>query len=182
MTKIYFATTNEGKLKEARQILNIEIESAGMEVEEVQSLDPQEVASKKARAYYEVLKKPILVEDVSLVFKALNKLPGTYINDFSKTLGNDGMIKLILTEQSREAVAQTTLVFIDEQGTEHVFEGITEGTITTEQRGNKGFGWDPIFVPLGQEKTFAEMDDTEKNNYSMRGKAFELFRQWLVKK
>ena len=85
MKKLYFATTNEGKLKEAKSILKVEVVGTPLEIDEVQSMDPIEVATKKARLYFEKLRKPIFVEDVSVFIKALNGLPGPYIDAFMKT-------------------------------------------------------------------------------------------------
>lgn len=180
MKKIYFATTNEGKIKEAKEILGIKVVGSGLEIDEIQSLDPIEVATKKARAYYRKLRKPILVEDVSLSFKSLGGLPATYINDFSGALGNDGLVKLIKSKD-RSAAAQTTLVFYDADG-EHIFIGMVKGKIAKKPKGNSGFGWDPIFIPNGGTRTFAEMEDGEKHQYSMRAIALRKFKKWLEKK
>lgn len=174
ISQIYFATTNAGKLKEASEILNLEVLACGLDVDEIQSLDPIKVASQKARDYYAKLQKPVLVEDVSLAFLALNGLPGPYINDFLKALGNQGLIDLLADKSDRRAIAQTTLVF-----DEHVFIGKIEGTIATELAGDNGFGWDPIFIPDGFDKTFAQMTDDEKNKCSMRALAFGEFKTWL---
>lgn len=181
MQKIYFATTNEGKIAEARLILGIDIESAPLEIDEVQSLDPILVAVKKAKAYYKELKTPLFVEDVSLSFSSLRGLPGPYINDFATVLGNDGLIDLLRGKEDRTAIAQVTIVYIDENGYENVFEGKIEGKITSEPKGTFGFGWDPIFTPTGSNRTFAEMTTEEKNEYSMRGIAFKKFRLHLQK-
>lgn len=179
INKIAFATTNEGKLKEARELLGIEVEGSGLEIDEIQSLDKSIVAEKKARAYYDKLQKPILVEDVSLEIEALNNLPGTYINDFSKALGNEGICELLKDKENRNATAYTTLVFIDEKGDSHEFVGEVKGKVSLHPRGADGFGWDPIFIPDGETRTFAEIKAEEKNKYSMRAKAFEKFKAWL---
>lgn len=179
MKEIVFATTNEGKLKEARDILGIEIEGSPLEIDEVQSLDPEEVAVKKAKAYFKKLKKPLIIEDVSLVFNALKTLPGTYIDDFFKYLGNDGLIKLITSD--RRATAITTIVHMDENGSHYIFQGKVKGKIAEIPRGEKGFGWDSIFIPEGEERTFAEMELEEKNEYSMRRIALMKFKAWLEK-
>lgn len=178
--KLYFGTTNEGKLAEARALLDMEIEGSGLTIDEIQSLDEGEVATKKGLAYFEKLKKPIVVEDNSLTFQALNGLPGTYINDFSKVLGNEGLIKLIAGSTDRCATAKTTLVYVDKAGVTHTFFGEIHGDIVTEPRGDKGFGWDPIFQPYGSEKTYAEMDMDEKNKYSMRAQAFAKLKEFLA--
>ncbi len=176
---IYFATTSPGKLSEARQLLGIDVQGCGLEIDEIQSLDPETVAIKKAAAYFQELKKPILVEDVALTFEALDKLPGTYINDFFKVLGNQGLVDLLQSARNRKAIAQTTLVFVDQDGKSHIFTGIIAGEIAREPRGNNGFGWDPIFIPDGDTLTFGEMTETEKAKYSMRAKALANFKEWL---
>lgn len=179
MKELVFATTNRDKLREARSILGVEILGEELEIDEIQSTDPIEVTRKKARAYYEVLKKPLFVEDVSLGFEALKGLPGPYINDFSKKLGNRGLIDLISQHGSRNAIAQTTLVYIDADR-EQEFIGEVKGKITYRPRGENGFGWDPVFIPEGSEKTFAEMDLEEKNQYSMRARALMNLKNWLA--
>ncbi|KKU03311.1 MAG: Ham1 family protein [Candidatus Amesbacteria bacterium GW2011_GWB1_47_26] len=176
---IYFATANEGKLKEASAILGIEVLGCGLDIAEIQSLDPIKVAVQKAKDYYLKLQKPILVEDVSLAFAALNGLPGPYINDFSKALGNTGLLELLVSKSVRSATAQTTLVFIDASQQEHVFMGKIKGTIAPAPTGDNGFGWDPIFIPQGHTKTFAQMTDAEKNTCSMRALAFQEFKTWI---
>lgn len=176
---IYFATTNAGKLKEAAALLGIEVLECGLEIAEIQSLDPVKVGVTKARDYYAQLHKPILVEDVSLTFTALNGLPGPYINDFSKALGNPGLIGLLNSKSDRTATAQTTLVFLGGQEQEHIFTGVIKGSISGSPAGDNGFGWDPIFIPDGHTKTFAQMTDAEKNTCSMRALAFQQFKTWL---
>lgn len=177
--KLYFATTNENKIAEATKILGVEIEGSGLAIDEIQSLDPIEVAHKKAQAYYDVLKKPIFVEDSTLTFEALKGLPGTYINDFLKALDNEGLCKLIKNESNRKATAGVTLVLIDESGQWHEFTGETKGEIAQEPLGDNGFGWDAIFVPEGDTRTFAQMTQDEKLQYSMRARAFEKMKIWL---
>jgi len=177
--KITFATTNVGKIAEAAAILGVEIVPTGLEIPEIQSLDPKKIAVQKAADYFAKLHVPLLVEDVSLSFAALNSLPGPYINDFSKAMGNKGLIELLNNARNRTASAITTLVYCDQTGSPFVFQGIINGTIATEERGTNGFGWDPIFIPEGQPKTFSEMDNAEKNSLSMRAIALRQFKSWL---
>lgn len=176
---IFFATTSQGKLDEARKFLGIDVQGCGLEIDEIQSLDPETVALKKAAAYFQELKKPILVEDVSLSFEELGKLPGTYINDFFKVLGNPGLVDLLANAANRKATAQTTLVFVDQDAKSHTFTGIVGGEIASEPKGSNGFGWDAIFIPDGETRTFGEMSETEKAKYSMRAKALAKFKEWL---
>lgn len=123
MKHLYFATANKDKLKEARNILGTNVLGFDMDVDEIQSLDPKKVAVEKARSYYSKLKKPIFVEDISLTFNALNNLPGTYINDFSKSIGNIGLIKLLSGYKNRSAFAQATISYIYKESKYKVFIG-----------------------------------------------------------
>lgn len=177
MQILYFATHNKDKLKEAGEILGLPIKAAGFEVDEVQSLDPVEVAVKKARSYYQKLKKPIFVEDVSLSIEALNGLPGTYIDAFLKTLGNSGIIEILKGKVNRRVFAQATITYIS-KNIEKVFIGSVKGAIADKPRG-EGFGWDPIFIPNGFNRTFGEMTLTEKNKFSMRAIALKKLKKWL---
>lgn len=179
MAKITFATGNKNKLMEAEAILGVDLEGTDLKIQEIQSLDPIEVASEKAREYYKQLKRPVVAEDNSLFFDSLNGLPGTLVDYFSDALGNKGIIKLLKSSKNRKAVAQSTLAYVNKSGEIFTFVGKMKGKITMTERGKNGFGWDPIFVPEGSKKTLAEMDLKEKNRYSMRKKAFMKFRNWL---
>ena len=105
MDFIYFATTNKDKLGEAAQILGVKVEGVKLDVPEIQSLDMSKVALYKARHYYRELKHPLFVEDTSLIFSALNGLPGPYIRDMSEALGNEGLVKLLSGFSDRTAKA-----------------------------------------------------------------------------
>jgi len=177
---MYFATTNQGKLKEASTILGVEVVGIPLEIDEIQSLDPIEVATKKARSYWSSLKKSLFVEDVALFIDSINGLPGTYIDAFMKALGNEGILEVLKSDEQRDATAQTTIVYVDVKGNNHLFVGRTIGSIALKPRGG-GFGWDPIFIPKGSKKTFGEMTMGEKNKYSMRSKALKEFKKWLDK-
>jgi len=176
---ITFATTNEGKLREAADILGIKVVGTPLEINEIQSLDAAKVAIQKAHDYFAELTCPLIIEDVAFSFDALKGLPGPYISDFSKALGNDGLIDLLGSKENRRATATTTLVYVDENGTDHIFSGEMEGTIAIESKGTNGFGWDPIFIPKGETRTLAEMELGDKNRYSMRAKTFSKLKSWL---
>jgi len=172
MKRIIFATTNEGKVKEAMEILGIRVQPVKLNIDEVQTLDPIECVKKKAHAAYFLVKKPILVEDTSLFFKAWKGLPGVFIDYFMKTLGNQGILRLLKDEYNRGAIAQTSLCYFDGKKCT-VVDGKVRGKIARRVRGDNGFGWDPIFIPKRKNKTFAEMTSEEKNSLSMRKIALE---------
>lgn len=178
--KMIFGTTNEGKLNEARQILEgIEIEGSSLDFPEIQSLDLTEIALQKAHGYFNELKQPVFVEDQGLYFKSLGGLPGPYIKDFLKSLGPIGLCKILDPFPSREAVAQTIIAFADKNGGVHIFDGQAKGTISKVPKGERGFGWDFIFIPKGEKRTFAQMSQVEKNAISMRAIALRKFKKWL---
>ena len=177
---LYFASHNLDKLREAQEILGVPVKAAGFEVDEIQSLDPVEVAVKKVRSYYEKLKKPIFAEDVSVSIKSLKGLPGPYIDAFMKTLGNEGIVEIMNGKKDRNVTVQATVVYVSEKGKEAIFIGKVEGIISEKPKG-EGFGWDPIFIPKGETRTFGQMTMEEKNKYSMRAKALKKFKKWLEK-
>lgn len=180
MEKLIFATTNQNKLEEARNILGIEIEGIELpDIEEIQSLDIVKVARYKAISYFTKIKKPLIVEDTSLIFNALNALPGTYINDFSKSLGNSGLLKLLSPYKDRTAKAVTVIAFIESLEHIEIFLGEIEGTISQQEKGTNGFGWDPIFIPTDSDITFGEMNSDQKNLISMRKLALNKLKSFL---
>ena len=178
MQKLTFITGNAAKARYLSNYFHISVEHVKLDLPEIQSLDTAEVAEDKARRAYAILKTPVLVEDGSLVFSALKSLPGPLIKWFYETLGNDGLCKLVDGLDERNAVASVVFALCDESGV-HAFEASTEGTISARPRGDIGFGWDPIFIPEGHTKTWAEMSDDEKHETSMRKPALEKLSKYL---
>ncbi|HEX2183172.1 MAG TPA: non-canonical purine NTP pyrophosphatase [Rubrobacteraceae bacterium] len=177
-----FVTTNESKRREAQRILGVELESAALDVPEVQSLDFAEVAAHKARAAREALGSPsypVLVEDSGIVLGAWNGLPGALTKWFVAGVGNEGILRM-LCGGDRGARAVCAVAVAGAAGDVRVFEGVVEGEVAAEPRGEEGFGWDPIFVPLGGRLTYAEMGE-RKHEDSHRARAFGQVRKWLEK-
>lgn len=173
-------TGNPGKLEEIKRLLpGVIVNSLPLDIQEIQSLDPREVALAKAKAAYEVSgKEPGVIEDVSVIIPALKGLPGPYIDAFMKTLGNEGIVKLLEDSGDRSASALINVVYTDNKGESHIFEGEVRGSIAEKPRG-EGFGWDPIFIPKGETRTFGEMTPEEKDKYSMRAIAFAKLLEYL---
>ena len=172
------ATTNRNKLDEFRRILpDIEIVGVKLATEEIQSLDPYKVVEHKAiEAYKANDYNPILVEETSLALRGLGGRPGTYIKDFCEEAEMRRMIaEGWLKGRDRTAVAKVLIAVYD--GAEaQIREGVTVGTIAETLRGAKGFGWDDMFIPEGDTRTFAEMSDAEKDQHNMRRKALMALR------
>lgn len=168
----FFATKNENKLREVGEILGRGLEQISVELFEPQGVKVEDVVREKAEDAFHKTGKFVLVEDTSLEFVAWNGLPGALIKWFLDTTGNEGMLKMLFGETNRMAIAKTAVGFFDGAKAQ-VFVGEISGTIPETVRGTGGFGWDPIFIPDGHEKSFAEMTSAEKNAISMRKLAIE---------
>ena len=145
---------------------------------EIQELDANKVIKHKLNFALEHHKGSFIVEDTSLYFSGLNGLPGPLIKWFVKTVGNDGLLKMVEAFGDFRVEARTIIGYASEKGEIKFFEGKVQGMIVSP-RGKNGFGWDPIFQPDGQEKTFAEMSVEEKSRLSMRRLALTKLRKFL---
>ena len=122
------------------------------------------------------MKGPVIVEDTCLSFNALKGLPGPYIKWFLEKIGPEGLHKLLAGFEDKSAQAICTFAFTRDENSEVIlFQGITEGIIV-EPRGCRDFGWDPIFQPLGYDKTYAELPKEVKNTISHRFRALDKLR------
>lgn len=175
---ITFITGNQGKAKYVSDYFDIPVACAKLDIREIQSLDLREIAENKARQAFALLKKPVLVEDVSLVFKDMKGLPGPLIKWFLESLGNEGLCRLVDGFSSRQARADVAFALCDKNGFK-LFSAKKEGIIARKPRGKAGFGWDPIFIPKGCKKTWAEMSKEEKHQTSMRRIALDKLKKFL---
>lgn len=179
--RIHIVTSNIQKGAEAVAILREEGVDAAIIVDkklEVQSTSLEEVALKAARIAYTKHKVPLAVDDSGLFIEALGGFPGVYSSYVYKTIGIKGVLKLLEGESNRRACFKTVVAAIIPP-LEVIEKGEVCGTISTEPRGSEGFGFDPIFVPDGYSRTFAEMSLEEKNSISHRGLAFRLLARRL---
>jgi len=177
--KLNFVTSNFHKAQELTQILGFSVELANLDIAEIQSLDIQEVAQAKAEAAFTQLKKPVLVEDTSLEIAVLGNLPGTLIKFFLEQLGSEGICALLKFHDNRQALATACFCLYDGQEFKF-FVGKIAGQISMKPLGESGFGWDNIFVPEGQDKTFAQLTAQEKNAISHRRQALEKLKRFLL--
>jgi XTP/dITP diphosphohydrolase len=180
---IELATKNQNKINEFKRLLkDYEIVAKDIDVEEIQSIDPIKVISFKAKEAFKANQfNPILVEDTSLEIKGLSNKPGTYVKDF---LGDLEMRKMVsevwLKNRDRSCIARVMLGIFDGKEV-HYWEGKIEGMIAESPSGMNGFDWDDIFIPKGENRTFAEMDSKTKDAFSMRKIAIEKFIENPVK-
>ena len=180
---VYLVSTNIHKYLEAREVLaslGLSLAFLRDEAPELQSTDLAQIAAWGARWAAERWDLPVLVEDTGLFIEVLNGFPGPYASYVLKTIGLEGVLRLLKGAEDRRACFKTALAFCDGRDAEPVvFTGEACGTIAHEPRGTGGFGYDPIFVPEGGDgRTFAEMSTSEKNAYSHRAKAFRAFGEW----
>jgi XTP/dITP diphosphohydrolase len=166
-------------LREAQQILALDLVHANLEgLFEIQTSCLDEVVRHKSSQAYEILKCPVMVEDSALIFSAWNGLPGALVKWFEKGVGCEGMLRMLepFEDRSAKAICQ---VAVNDGKEIIVAKGEIAGTISRELKGSNGFGWDVIFIPDGESRTFAEMSADEKNAVSHRRKAFESLRDLL---
>ena len=170
--QLVFLTGHMNKLKEAQYILgdDFKINNKKLDLDEIQSTDVEEVIKHKIESAYKVLKKPVFCEDTGVYIKNMNNFPGALIKFYLDHLGNK---KITQFNGGSKAYAETVIGYHDGK-TVHFFKGRINGTIADKPKG-KGFGWDPIFIPKNDKKTFAQMKSEDKNKISMRAKAFKKF-------
>ncbi len=179
--KIYFATANKGKFKECKEFMKkhgIKVRQKKIELLEIQANTLEEVAKFKIREAYEKIKAPVFVEDAGLFIKALKGFPGVYSSYVYKTIGCKGVLKLMENAKEREADFKAVIAFANKNGKIKIFKEVCKGRIALQEKGKSGFGFDPIFIPRGYEKTFAE-DFELKQKLSHRVKALEKFAKYL---
>jgi XTP/dITP diphosphohydrolase len=189
MQQLIFATNNSNKIKEIKAVLKgkfdiITLEEAGIDIDIPEPHDTLEAnAFEKARVIYGLTEKNCFGEDTGLEVQALNNEPGVRSARYAgeKRSFKDN-IKLLLTnlqqEENRKARFRTVISLIL-KGEAYQFEGVCKGRITTEEKGNNGFGYDAVFIPADSNKTFAEMNMEEKNKYSHRKKAMQKLIDFL---
>ena len=166
---IFFATSNRGKFQEAQKVLaghGIAIEHFPFAHREIRSESLEEVALEAAEEAYRRCQEPVFVEDSGLFIKALGGFPGTYSAWVLKKIGTGGILKLMDGVRDRSAYFEACIAYHDGEKV-RTFSGKCDGSIAEEQRGRDGFGYDPIFIPSGMDKTFAESIDL-KNKLSHR--------------
>lgn len=154
-----------------------EIEHIDLDIHEIRHDDVSSVAYEKASAAWDRLKKPLIVDDTGFFIAALNGFPGTCAAYCMKTIGNEGVLRLMDGITDRSAYFETVIAFASEEGI-RLFPGRIEGEILEAPRGSEGFGYDPIFL-IGN-RSLAEFPLSEKSAVSHRGTALAAFRDWFV--
>ncbi|MFQ6068439.1 MAG: XTP/dITP diphosphatase [Candidatus Bathyarchaeia archaeon] len=182
---VFLATSNIHKFNEVRRILS-EYKTATAMLKKIDAIEIQDdnienVAKASAVDAVKKCNLPIVVEDAGLFIEVLKSFPGPYSSYVFKTIGNDGILKLMETVTNRNAYFKSVVAFLSPKMNEPLcFIGKVKGQIVKEKRGSQGFGFDPIFNPCNSSKTFAEMTVEEKNRLSHRALAFRRFAEWYT--
>lgn len=188
--KIVLATRNPGKIAEMRSLLSdvpvellpaVELDGAPEVEEDADTLEGN--ARKKAEALHEFTGYAALADDTGLEVRALGGRPGVHSARFAGIGADDAANRRKLVDEmagqaDRSARFRTVVAFADGRDV-HYFEGVCSGRIIDRERGRGGFGYDPIFVPEGTDRTFAELSPAEKNELSHRGRALRQLAAYL---
>jgi XTP/dITP diphosphohydrolase len=187
--ELIIASHNQGKIQEFKQILSpfgVTIYSADdfnlPDVEETGTTFIEN-ATLKAETLSSIIGKPCLADDSGLCVNALDGRPGVYSARYAPNRNFDKAMNKLIEEIKSTNTSDWSAYFacvlaLKEPGKEtKIFEGRVNGTITPHRKGEKGFGFDPVFIPNGFDRTFAEMTSDEKASISHRGQALKLFLQ-----
>jgi XTP/dITP diphosphohydrolase len=186
--KIIFATNNPNKLAEIRLALGdgfglVSLSEMGFDEEIPETGNTLESnALQKAQYIFDRFHVPVFADDSGLEVEALNGLPGVDTAHYSGTRDPQAnmakLLKALEGKTNRNARFRTIIAFVTKDGYQ-LFEGEVKGVIAHEQRGQEGFGYDPIFIPEGREQTFAELGMEEKAKSNHRVRAFGKFMAYL---
>ncbi len=189
MKRLVFATNNAHKLEEIRQIIpeHYEVRSLndiGCEADIPETGTTLEAnAAQKSFYIYENYSINCFADDTGLEIEALHDEPGVYSARYAgeerSALANMKKVLMLMEHQSNRKARFRTVISLILEGVEHQFEGVVKGTISNHMTGSSGFGYDPIFVPDGYSRSFAEMSADEKNQVSHRGRAVEKLMHFL---
>ena len=187
---IYFITGNKNKFQEVAEIfqssnLLFDLKHRDIKTTEIQAESLKDVALYKLNSVKSEMDGSFFIEDAGFfVDIPLNGFPGVYSSHVLKTIGNEGILRLIDDFLSSKAHFLAIIAFYYKPLDKIIcFDGIIEGRVSDTIRGQGGFGFDPIFIPtLIPNKTFAELTTTEKNKISHRGQALEKLIKFLKKK
>ena len=177
----YLITGNKNKLREAEQILGIRLKNVDLDLDEIQELDADKIAEHKVLQAWQLVKKPLFIWDQSLYIHCINDFPGPLIKWFWTKVTLKKVCKIANYFNDHKIYTKTTLAYYNGKKIQY-FYGVVSGAIPNQPRGTNGFAWDPIFIPQGHKKTFAEMNAEEKNAISMHRIALEKLKKHLLAK
>ncbi len=179
MQKITFITWNQHKADYLAQFLGYPVDHIKLDLDEVQSTDLREIVEHKVKQAYSIVKKPVIVEDVSLEFEELGWLPGPFIKFFVDKVPFQNVCNMIWL--NRNATAKCVFGYYD--GKElHLFEWKLDGTITTQPSGENWYGRDQIFIPQWYDVTRASLSPEDDQKTYLQIKPFAQLKDFLERR
>ena len=179
-SELFFVSSNENKFQETERILSnfgMQINFYKTTLEEIQSNDLNDIAEQKAINAYEIVKKPIIIEDDGLFIDSLNGFPGPYSSYVYDTIGNKGIMNLLENSEVRDAKFVSIIAYCEDNHGVKLFESSIPGKISSTIE-NGGWGYDPIFIPDGESKTYTNVSD--KDRFSHRSASLAKFSNWFL--
>ena len=176
MKKLYFITSNKGKLQEASEKLQpfgFSVIQKDLGYPEIQADTLEEVVAAGISFLQSRCQERFILEDAGVFIDSLEGFPGVYSKYVFFTIGLSGILRLLEGLDNRKAVFRSVYGYYEPGKKPMIFIGECPGKITTKKQGDHGFGYDPIFIPDGAQTTFAEMTIREKNQFSHRARALE---------
>lgn len=177
MKNITFITGNQSKADYLAKYLGYPVDYVKLDLDEIQSLDLKKIVKHKVQQAYQTIKKPVIVEDVSLEFEALGGLPGPFIRFFVDNVPFE-IICSMIDGRSRKAIAKCVFGYYDGTNLE-LFEGRLEGEIANRPMGDNGYGWDKLFIPEGYTITRAQMGEEDDRKTYLQIKPFDKLKSYL---
>lgn len=162
-----------------RKLLGMPIEHIKLDLEEIQSLDLEEIVKHKVRQAYEKIGKPVIVDDVSFEFCTLGRLPGTFVKHFLDELWLERLAALV-DGKDRSAIARCMFWYYDGEVL-RFFEGVVEGTVAEKPTWENGFGWDQIFITWENIISNASLDDIWYEKFLLKLRPIEKLREFLLR-
>jgi XTP/dITP diphosphohydrolase len=186
MKKIYFITSNKGKVLEAKTKFfkfGLDVIQNNLGYPEIQADALEDVAIFGVNDIKKRFNEPFFLEDSGLFIDSLNGFPGVYSAYVFYKIGCDGILKLMKDKKitERKATFKSVIAYFEPDKKPLLFIGEAIGYISEKAIGSHGFGYDPLFIPLGEKKTFAQMQTDEKNRFSHRGKSLDKLVDFLKK-
>ena len=179
MKEITYITGNPNKAEYLAKLLDFPILHQKIDLDEIQALDLKKIVKHKVRQAYDLIKKPVVVEDTTLEFRGLGGLPGPFIRYFLEQMSEEDICSL-LNGKDRNATARCVFGYFDGEK-EVYFEGSIDGTIPEKPRGDKGYGFDRIFIPEGYNVTRAEQNEEDHKAVYLKIKPILQLKEFLEK-
>ena len=177
MADFTIITGNKHKLSEFKRLIpnHLSFDSRSVDLNEIQSLDLNEIVKHKVIQAYKLIKQPVVVEDVSASLDSLNGLPGPFIKYFEEALGRDALYQL--AGQDVKATVVCTIGYYNGKDI-YLCSGTIHGKVVP-MTSNKGFGFDAVFMPIGESQTFGDMRFSQKDKISHRAIAVSKLVEYL---